>query len=489
MAVMTVAAGLIVICCGVRTFVSWRNYGDLDNEGGIWTTMAQDASDGMLYRPLVSDLGYGGTRYAPLHALLHARLMKAGIDPVTGGFLLGVAATAFVMGGFYVLLRRLEVPASFAVLTACFFLAPYCVRSGILSIKADLLAAGLDVWGLAAVTFLSGGSIALPGAFPAARPAARWWPAMLLAAVCFVLAAMSKVTIVFGIASAFVWLLMRGEKKKAISLAAVFALGVLLAVLAVQWASDGRAVAVFRACASAAGGWHRLAKAPAGFFPAVFSHDKAVGGFWVTAILLLAARRQWTGLPTILLIFTSVGTLVLFGTRGIDINHLIDLYLASLLLLAVQFRTGRAARIVVPLVMSAMVIHAATSCLREAKQMRVEKRRQVMEAILIDAGKSGLKGPMLAENPMLPILAGDRPYMLDAFMLSVIDLRYPQVDQRLTDDLVHQRFSAVIITADLTHDIRPTPLDHWPTLLQRMKEHYELKMVEDKNLIYLPKAR
>ena len=239
---------------------------------------------------------------------------------------------------------------------------------------------------------------------------------------------------------------------------------------------------------SAAGGWHRLAKAPAGFFPAVFLHDKAVGGFWVAAIVLLLARRRWTDLPTILLIITSLATLALFGTRGIDINHLIDLYLASLLLLAVQFRAGRVARIVVPLVMSAMVIHAATSCLRDAKQIHVEKRRQVMEATLADAGQSRLKGPMLAENPMLPILAGARPYMLDAFMLSVIDLKDPLVDEKLSDDLVHQRFSAVIITPNLTHDTEPTPLDHWPILLKRMKEHYKLNAMDGQNLIYLPKA-
>jgi hypothetical protein len=476
-AVMVLAAGLIVVCCGVRLVVSWRTYGDVENEAGIWTTIAQDASHGMLYRPLESDLGYGGTRYAPLHPLLHAGLMMAGLDPVTGGFLLGLASAAAAMGGFYALMRRLEVRAFHAGVFVCFFMAAVCVRWGILAIKADLLAVALDAWGLVAATFA------------AERPAGRAWPAMLLAALCFVLAAASKVTSIFGIATVTVWFALHGQRKKAIQLAAVYVLGILLAVLAVQWASQGRAISVFRACAGAGGGLRRLAKAPGGFFLAVFSHDKAVGGFWSVALLLLLARRKWADLTTILLIFTSLGTLAIFGSRGTDINHLIDLGMASLLLLAVQFRSGRISRIAVPLALSAMVIHAAVSCIHEAKKMAIEQRRHAMEAALIDAGNSPVRGPLLSENPMLPILAGNRPYMLDAFMFSVIDVENPRYGQKLRDDVANQRFGAVIVTPSLTPNAAPKPSDPWPEILIRLKDRYELRAREGMYLVYLPKTR
>ncbi|MGD0461457.1 MAG: hypothetical protein ABSB74_03110 [Tepidisphaeraceae bacterium] len=476
-AVMAVAAGLIVICFGVRLTVSWRNYGDLANEGGIWTTLALDANDGVLYRPLVSDLGYGGTRYGPLHVLLHAGLIRAGIPPVTGGFLIGVATAAAAMAGLFTLLRRLEVPASLAVLILCFFLAAVCVRSGILSIKADLLAAALDVWGLVAVVSA------------ADRPTARFSPAIPLAAVCFALAAMSKVTSIFGIVAATLWFLTRREKKRAVWLAAIYILCVLLAVLAVQWASQGRAIAIFRACGSAGGGLHRLTKAPPLFFQRIFLNDKAVGGFWTVAILLLLARRKWTDLTTILLIVTSLGTLAIFGSPGTDINHLIDLQMASLLLVAVQFRSGRMARVVVPLVASVMVIHAAASSLGDVKRMLAEHRRRELDAALLDAGNSRVRGPLLTENPVLPILAGNRPYMLDYVMFGVLDLKDPRFGQKLRDDLANQRFRAVIIGPWLTQNAEPRAFNPWPEILERMKERYELRAVEYRTAIYLPKPR
>jgi hypothetical protein len=296
------------------------------------------------------------------------------------------------------------------------------------------------------------------------------------------------VTGIFGITASFLWLALTRHKKQAIMLAITYAILVLLAVLAVQWASDGRAVAVFRACASAGGGLHRFLKAPAKFSIAVFRHDKAVGGFWVLAIVMLLAVRKWLDLPTILLIVTSLGTLAIFGTRATDINHLIDLDLASLLLLAVQLRASRISQIAIPLAMSAIVIHASISSLQDAQRMRAEHRRQTMRATLRFVASAGTAGPILAENPIVPILAGQRPYMLDAFMLSVLDVKYPQIGDKLRSDLAHQRFSAVVVTPELTHNTEPEPTDPWPGLLAQMRRQYELKAEIGRNFIYLPKG-
>ncbi|MGD0140755.1 MAG: hypothetical protein ABSD28_17955, partial [Tepidisphaeraceae bacterium] len=92
-------------------------------------------------------------------------------------------------------------------------------------------------------------------------------------------------------------------------------------------------------------------------------------------------------------------------------------------------------------------------------------------------------------NPTLPILAGERPYMLDCFMFSVIDLKHPGVGDKLRDDLAHQRFRAVIVTPELTHNTMPTPTDPWPGFLILMRTRYELKATEGRNLVYLPKMR
>jgi len=479
LALLLAASGLLAAGCAVRQVVSWRNYGDLEDEGGIWTAIALDARDGILYRPIVSDIGYGGTRYGPLHAVLHAGLLKAGMAPIPSGFLIGLVTAAAAIAGIYQLMRRLKVPASFAIALTSFFLAAFSVRSGILSIKADLLAAALDVWGLIAT---------LPLADPIQKPEARRWPATLLAGTCFALAAASKITSLFGIATVVTWLLLRGKTKSAARLVAVFCIAVTAAVLAVQWASGGRAIGVFAASAAAGGGLGRLAQAPLFFFPAIFSRDRVVGGFWIAAVVMILTRRNWTSLESLLLGYSTLGTMAIFGSRGTDMNHLMDLHLASLLVLAVACQTGWIARAAL-LLMAAISLHAAHSCINDVDYIRQHHPRAAMLACLADAAASPVRGPLFAENPILPILAGERPYVLDCFMFSVIDLKHPAVGDRLRDDLARQRFRAVIVTGELTHNTMPTPTDPWPGFLILMRTRYELKATEGRNLVYLPKRR
>jgi len=283
--------------------------------------------------------------------------------------------------------------------------------------------------------------------------------------------------------------------KSAVRLVGVFCIGVAAAVLAVQWASGGRAIGVFAASASAGGGLRRLAQAPLFFFPAIFSRDRAVGGFWIAAVVMILARRSWRSLETLLLGYSTLGTMAIFGSRGTDMNHLMDLHLASLLVLAVACQSGgqalhagwiaRAAL----LLMAAISLHAAHSCINDVDYIRQHHPRAAMLACLADAAASPVRGPLFAENPILPILAGERPYVLDCFMFSVIDLKHPAVGDRLRDDLARQRFRAVIVTGELTHNTMPTPTDPWPGFLILMRTRYELKATEGRNLVYLPKRR
>src|SRR4051812_41856919 len=64
--------------------------GYLTYVSGAWATLADDAAHGVLYRPLVSELGYGGTRYFPLHPILHGALMHLGLAARSAGHLLSL---------------------------------------------------------------------------------------------------------------------------------------------------------------------------------------------------------------------------------------------------------------------------------------------------------------------------------------------------------------------------------------------------------------
>ena len=86
----------------------------LDRASGVWTSLAMDMADGLSYRPLVGEGGYGGTRYFPLHFLLHAALIKWGEDPVNSGYFLAIASAVALLFGVYFLLRGLGTPRRLA---------------------------------------------------------------------------------------------------------------------------------------------------------------------------------------------------------------------------------------------------------------------------------------------------------------------------------------------------------------------------------------
>jgi hypothetical protein len=484
LALLAVTSALVVIGCLARQFVSWRNFGDLESEGGMWTTLALDAANGIVYRPIFSPLGYGGTRYSPLHFLIHAAFLKAGALPIASGFLMGIACALVTLAGIYVLMRKLQTPRSLAIPLTTFFLAAFCVRSGILSIKADLLATSLDVWGMIAAL----GLLPSPGTPGEGQGggSSRPWPRAILAAICFALAVAAKITSLFGVCTIVTWLLLRRDFKNAARVLIIFLLAVGGIITAVQFASEGRLSHIFLLSASANSGLRRLLQAPYYFFHAAAIRDRAVGAFWLAAMVALLCRPHWTSLPTILMGYSTLGTVAIFGTHGTDMNHLMDLQIASLTVLAVQCRSGNLAGGILVFVVL-ISLHAAHSCVNDIHLMRTERNRHHLLACLSDTEKSFVNGPIFSDNPIIPILAGQRPYMLDCMIFSAIDVRHYETQDALISDLTRQHFRAVIVNLDLTHNTISTPTDPWPGILDIMKTKYQLTDTQDRNQVYLPK--
>src|SRR5882757_3985947 len=82
-------AGLVSLLGGIWLLLwYWPGALPYDSTSGVWTSLADDVARGDLYRPVQSELGYGGTRYLPLFFVLHGMLIKAGLAPITAGMLL-----------------------------------------------------------------------------------------------------------------------------------------------------------------------------------------------------------------------------------------------------------------------------------------------------------------------------------------------------------------------------------------------------------------
>ena len=95
----------------------WYLPGSLPDKvsSGIWTSLANDFAEGVLYRPVFDESGYGGTRYMPLFFVLYGSLIAIFHDPVTAGLSLSLAILVFLDLGIYILLRETGAPKVIAV--------------------------------------------------------------------------------------------------------------------------------------------------------------------------------------------------------------------------------------------------------------------------------------------------------------------------------------------------------------------------------------
>jgi hypothetical protein len=469
------AAIVLAISIGGRSVAAWKYWGDLDhNSPGTWLCMAADVRDGMLYRPIVSDLGYGGTRYAPLFPVIIAGFMRLRIDPVTSGFLAGLIATGVAMSGLFVLTRRLGTPIALAAAMAIFILAATCTRTIILGIKGDLLPAGLALWGLAAVVCSSkknGSSLGL-----------------IAGAICFVLALAAKITSVFGIAAAMIWFLLRGKFRHAAILGLAWILGVVILLLVTQGASDGRAKTIFLLCARGGGSFHRMLKGPRLLLGDMAAQDRTLLAIWALSIFVIAWTRQWTSLSAILLVLATAGTILIYGSPGTHLNHLVDMNAAAILVIATLSMKSRALQWPMLTITLLLMILASAASWRQIGEIRRHDERAQMESALADTRSSIADGPILSQDPLLPLIAGERPYMLDPFMFRAIRIRKPEIADRFWRNLDDRYFKAVILHAPPNDPaFSSNEGDFGPGFIDRLESAYVQTSVHGTFYVFLPK--
>ncbi|HEY1921720.1 MAG TPA: glycosyltransferase family 39 protein [Tepidisphaeraceae bacterium] len=468
-------AAILVICIGARSVASWKYWGDLDhNSPGTWLCMAADARDGVLYRPIISELGYGGTRYAPLFPLIIAAFMRLGIDPVVSGFIAGLIAAAIAITGLFALMKRLGTPTAIAAALAISVLAATCTRTIILGIKGDLLPAGLALWGLVFVVWSDEKRHSTLG--------------LIVAGICFALALAVKVTSIFGIAAATIWLLFRRKYHEAAILALTWVLGVAVAVLVTQWASDGRAKAIFLICAGGGGNIGRMLQGPNLLLHDVAHQDRTLLAFWIISIFIIAATRQWTSLSAILLLVVTAGTILIYGSPGTHLNHLVDMNIAAILVIGTLSAKSRALHSPVLAVTLLFVILAAVACLRQIGEIRRHDERGQINSALADTRTSIKDGPILSQDPLLPLIDGERPYMLDPFIFRAIRSRKPEIADQFWQDLDGRHFKAVVLHAPPSDPaFSSNEGDFGPGFIDRLQRSYAPSSVHGSFYIFMPK--
>ena len=69
---VTVSAAIFGVFGMVALALSLPSGAMLNFVSGTWLALGVDLRDGVLYRPLIGELGFGGTRYFPLWIIVHA---------------------------------------------------------------------------------------------------------------------------------------------------------------------------------------------------------------------------------------------------------------------------------------------------------------------------------------------------------------------------------------------------------------------------------
>ncbi len=473
------SAAVIIVIAVVRAPYCWATDAWVNHPAGVLIAMAADLKEGVFYRPLFGPAGYGGTRYFPLYFVLHALLMKLGLPVLLSAYLLSAAAMISLLMGVFCLLRSLGVEPWLAVCSAAALLAVITGQQSLVSPHADGLASCLNVWGLAVSVRpkLSRGKV-------------------FLASLLFVLAWSAKVNTVFGFAAAFVWLMSTGLTATAWELAGETILGYVLVGAALEFGSQGRFVGIFRACASGGGGLMGFAAGPWNLLVQIVRLDPAVLLFVALALVALVqvvvTRKFLRNLPALFFVAVLLITAAIFGSPGLNENLFLDLQVASVVLIASWL-----AQMTVPLyrqvgicALAVIMLMAALPLLRRFKngdRRFHDHRFQQALAAVGDTSK-----PILSENPVIPVLAGQQPYVLDPWMLRLLRENKPNFGEPLLEGLRHQTFGAVVLCMA---DPR-TKFGQWwyetgqfgPGFAAALTQNYHLVATFDDQRVYLPIA-
>jgi hypothetical protein len=435
-----VLAGALALAIALRLPAAWESGNALNHVSGTWMTLADDLARGTLYRPIHAPGAWGGTRYFPLAFAVQAGLVRMGATHVAAAYATSLASGILLAVGVALLLRCAGAgrAAALAPLALAGFAGQHALSAG----RGDLLPVALSALALAAIARRT-------------RPGG-----IALAALLLTLAFAAKPTALTATGAAVLFLALRGRRRAALALAALVCAGALAAVAATDALSDGRFADGLRALAIAGAGGGDVLRAPVRLATELALGDPAglVLAAAGTAVLAASSRslaRRWRAqrrreetdprlLPALWLAAAGAGALAVFATPGTGANHLVEIEAAAAALLGAGAlaprpagrlaQVGAGAAALAGLALAASLLHA------DLASSRLAEIRALARALP--------PGPVLSEDPLVPLLAGGRPVLLDAFSLRLTAARDPAVLAPLSRALRRGEFASVVLFED-----------------------------------------
>ncbi len=460
--------------------------------GGVWTALAYDFSQGIFYRPLFDASGYGGTRYLFLFFVLHGFLIRVFNDPVLTGFALVTGFAITLNLGLYFLQRALGIERKTAAAFSLLAAAPISYQLLTLEVMGEFLSSSLAVWGLVfAWNAMQRGGRGL-------------W---VLSCVCFSGAFLTKFSAVAAV-TAFALFFIKTRPAEVLRLLVGTAALILLGLWTAQAASEGRMGESFQVFQALPVRWDYALKFPL-WFAMILLRDPfllALSGFALYGVI----RAGKAGFACVYFLVVLAVSCVILTSPGTDYNHLLDLIVASVLVLSLRFadapRAPRPWLLLLGFVAGGLAFTWIPGTI-SVKQV-VEGRGNPPRAVLMQAiEEHGLKrAPVLSENPLIPILMDRRPRVMDPFSVRLLAEAMPEVRADFSEK-IRNRFYGAIVLQDFSgapDDQMEQALEnhtspgaasfygevHFPHgFLPLLKENYYLGAVLKPHLFFFPRDR
>jgi hypothetical protein len=253
----------------------------------------------------------------------------------------------------------------------------------------------------------------------------------------------------------------------------------LAGLLGAYVASHGEMLISFRACAS--GGGFSLGQLERGL-----SYARPGDAAWILGGVGLTVWRGRRGLAdpfgAAALVCLPV-TLFLFMSRGTHVNHFVDSSAIGALAIGAALADAPGQLLPRTVLATATFLGLAEAVFLDGMQTKHHELEDVVAAL--PPGNS----PILSEEPWVPLLAGERAYVVDAYSLTETRHGSPAISEDLLTKLDQCAFRAVVLigkaeNADLWYDTT----QFGPGFREHMLSHYGFAGVAGAHAIYTPRC-
>jgi len=284
-------------------------------------------------------------------------------------------------------------------------ISEFSIQLGLTAIRADILPVALNIIGMAFILSNHGTKYKI-----------------IFASVFFTLAFSAKITAVHGILSVFIWLILTKRTKEALWILLLTFIGYILFFSVLYFGTSGRIISIFSACSSGGADLFSVLKAPILFIKLIIMHDLIclLLLIWAFIIAYKHINSLMNNLIFIFWFLSFITTIAIFGSPGTDYNHLVDVSTASILLIGsiIYHSKSQSKKLFIYfcsiLIVSSIIYNVISLRSLLTDENNHVNKRYPKEIVNIFKSDDVL---VLSEDPMLPIMANKKPYILDSFML------------------------------------------------------------------------